>query len=204
LGDLVGVGGIAVPDGDCSTIHRLLSLEAKVKAGSISMMGSNALEKNNILMEMGFDWHTPLGEDFRLHQLLRKRGYQVSSIPNLVAQHNEHKSYAASLRWLMHSGVDATRLAFQFKILRTPDFAFTLWFIAVMFWICSLISRSLTFGPFLLILVTGLISTVHFNSKFVILKTPLRSFLGILLNFPLIASYLFGRLFGLLRIVSKK
>ena len=204
LGDYSGVGGIAIPDGDCSTIHRLLSLEAKVKAGSISMVGSNSLVKKSVLVAMGDSWHTPLGEDFRLNQLMLNEGHRIYNISDLLVRHNEHKSYAASLRWLFNSGTDASRLAFQFRILRTPDFAFALWFISLMYWLESLLSQKLPFGFQFFMLVTSLISTIHFYSKFVMLKTPFRSFLGVLLNFPLIASYLFGRLFGLLGIFFKK
>jgi glycosyltransferase involved in cell wall biosynthesis len=204
LGDYSGVGGIAVPDGDCSTIHRLLSLEAKVKAGSVSLTGNNALIKKSALREISSGWRTPLGEDFRLNQLLLEKGYLVSNIPNLVVEHNEHKSYVASLRWLMVSGIDATRLALQFKRLRTPDLAFILWLITFLWLVSLLVTQNAIFGIFTLILVTAIIATFHFISKFRILKTPLRSLLGILLNFPLIASYLLGRLFGLFIVIFEK
>jgi glycosyltransferase involved in cell wall biosynthesis len=204
FGNFVCVGGIAVPDGDCSTIHRLLSLHAKVKRGSISVMGSNTLIKKSILMKMGSDWHTPLGEDFRLNQLLLENGYLVSNITDLVVEHNENKSYFASLKWLMVSGIDATRLAIQFKRVRKPDLAFALWLISLLYWLGSLLIQKLPFGFLIFILVTSLISTIHLYSKFDLIKTPLRSILGIFLNFPLIASYLFGRLLGLFAIVINK
>jgi glycosyltransferase involved in cell wall biosynthesis len=204
LQEFAGVGGIAVPDGDCSTIHRLLSLKAKVKVGSISLTGNNALIQKSALQEISNGWQTPLGEDFRLNQLLLAKGYLVSNIPNLVVQHNEHKSYVASLKWLMASGIDATRLALQFKRLRIPDLAFILWLVTFL-WLVSLLgTQNAILGIFTLILVTATIATFHFISKFEIFKTPLRSLLGILLNFPLIGSYLFGRLFGLFAVVFKK
>jgi glycosyltransferase involved in cell wall biosynthesis len=204
LTDFVGVGGIAVPDGDCSTIHRLLSLQAKAKPGSISLTGNNTVIRKTALLEIESDWQTRLGEDFRLNQLLSKKGYRVSNIPNLLVQHNEHKSYLASLRWLMNSGADATRLVFQFKKIRTPDLAFAIWFIALIYLMGSLLNQNLPLGLPVFFIITATISTFHLYSKFEVFKTPLRSLLGVFLNFPLITSYLFGRLFGLFAMVFKK
>jgi glycosyltransferase involved in cell wall biosynthesis len=204
LENFAGVGGIPVPDGDCSTIHRLLSLQARVKAGSISMTGSNALVRKAVLLEAGNEWQTRLGEDFRLNQILRKKGYRFSSIPNLLVQHYENKSYDASLRWLMNSGIDATKLFFEFKRIRTPDIAFALWLSAVLYFVGSLIHPNIPFGFLVLMTGTAIISTIHFCSKFIAFRTPLRSILGMILNFPLIASYLVGRLFGLFAVVYIK
>lgn len=204
LGDLSAVGGVAVPDGDCSTIHRLLSLDAKIVGGSISVAGSNSLTKKSALIEMGDAWITPLGEDFRLNQLLYRNGHQVSLIPSLVVEHNEYKSYVASLKWLMASGVDAAKLMFQFKRFRVPDLAFVIWLIALIYAFVNLAKFSSLFGLILFLSTTFVISSFHFNSKFRIFKTPLRSFAGILLNLPLISSYLFGRLLGLVLIAIKR
>jgi glycosyltransferase involved in cell wall biosynthesis len=198
------VGGIAVPDGDCSTIHRLLSLKAKTVVGSVAVTGNNILIKKSALLEMGNSWVTPLGEDFRLNQLLRKKNHKVSCIPTLLVSHNENKTYRDSLKWLFKSGVDATRLAFEFKTLRRPDLAFIVWVITLLFALISFIGFHSLYGLLLLLLVNFSISIFHFYSKFNVFQTPLRSILGILLNVPLIASYLFGRLFGLVVIGLKR
>ena len=197
LGDFSAVGGTAVPDGDCSTLHRLLSLDAKIVGGSISVTGNNALIKKSALLEMGDAWVTPLGEDFRLNQLLRMKGHQVSCIPKLVVQHNENKSYAASLKWLMASGIDATKLVFEFRRFRTPDLAFIFWLFALFYALIDLFRNKSFFGVSAFLFVTLLISASHFYSKFRILRAPFRSFIGTLLNIPLIVSYLLGRTFGL-------
>jgi glycosyltransferase involved in cell wall biosynthesis len=204
LGELSAVGGIAVPDGDCSTIHRLLSLEAKIVGGSISITGNNSLIKKSALIEMGDTWITPLGEDFRLNQLLHRNGHRVSLIPSLVVEHREYKSYLASLKWLMASGVDAAKLMFEYKRLRMPDLAFVIWLIALIYAIVDLAKLTSFYGAVLFLLITFLISSFHFYSKFAIFKTPLRSVVGILLNLPLISSYLLGRLLGLVLIAMKK
>jgi len=204
LGELSAVGGIAVPDGDCSTLHRLLSLDAKIKAGSISVAGSNSLIKKSALIGMGDAWITPLGEDFRLNQLLHRNGHQVSLLPSLVVEHNEYKSYVASLKWLMASGVDAAKLMFEYKRFRMPDLAFVIWLFTLIAAIVGLSKLTSFYGAALFLLITFLISSFHFCSKFSIFKTPLRSVVGILLNLPLISSYLLGRLLGLVLIAMKK
>lgn len=204
LGDFSAVGGIAVPDGDCSTIHRLLSLETKVKNASIEVAGSNALIIKSALFEIGDSWVTPLGEDFRLNQLMRMKNHQMSCISSLVVVHSENKSYLATVRWLMISGIDASKLALRFKKFRTPDLAFIVWIIALLFAVVSFSGFHSFIGVLLLFLSTILISGLHFCSKFKAFKTPLRSIIGILLNVPLITSYLIGRFFGLFLITLKK
>jgi glycosyltransferase involved in cell wall biosynthesis len=203
LGNLSAVGGVAVPDGDCSTIHRLLSLEAKIVGGSISVAGSNSLIKKSVIIEMGNSWLTPLGEDFRLNQLLLKNGHRVSLIPSLVVEHNENKSYLSSLKWLLASGIDASKLMIQFKRFRLPDLAFIIWLTALILAVVSLIKNTTTYGLILFVSITFFISAFHFYSKFRFLKAPLRSLVGILLNTPLISSYLIGRLFGVFLITFK-
>jgi glycosyltransferase involved in cell wall biosynthesis len=197
LGNLSAVGGTAVPDGDCSTIHRLLSLEAKIARGSISVTGNNSLIKKSALVQMDDTWVTPLGEDFRLNQLLYRNGHQISLIPNLVVEHIENKSYFASIKWLMASGIDATQLMFLFKRFRVPDLAFIVWLTALIHAVVSLINNTSTYGLALFLSTTFFISTFHFYSKFRFLKAPWRWLVGILLNTPLISSYLLGRFFGL-------
>lgn len=204
LGDLSAVGGVAVPDGDCSTIHRLLSLHPKIVGGSISVAGSNSFIKKSALLEMNDSWITPLGEDFRLNQLLRRNGHQVSLIPSLIVHHNENKSYVSSLNWLMASGIDATKLMFQFKRFRVPDLAFLIWMITIINALVNLVDFRSLQSLTLFLATTFVISSFHFYSKFRVFKTPLKSVLGLLLNLPLISSYLLGRLFGLVLIVCRK
>ena len=204
LENFSAVGGIAVPDGDCSTIHRLLSLNAKTVIGSVAVTGNNILIKKSVLLEMGNSWVTPLGEDFRLNQLLRKKNHKVTCIASLVVSHNENKTYRDSMKWLIESGVDATRLAFEFKTIRRPDLAFIVWVTALLFALISFIGFHSLYGFLLLLLLNSIISVFHFHSKFKIFQTPLRSILGILLNVPLITSYLVGRFFGMFLIAMKR
>jgi glycosyltransferase involved in cell wall biosynthesis len=198
-----GVGGIAVPDGDCSTIQRIFRLSVKVKTGSIDVNGSNALFRTSALKDSGRDWLTPLGEDFRLNHALRKRGFKLKRIDSLVVQHVETKTYLESIAWLYKSGIDATRLWFEFKITRTPDIAAFLFFGSVIaipilgpfFGLWSFLST------FILVLFIGL---SHLVSKFYFYKNTLGFMAAWLPNSVLMLSYLLGRIYGTISLLGSE
>ena len=193
----VGVGGIAVPDGDCSTIHRLYNLSPKNKPGSVSVVGSNALFSTEVLRNAGTSWVTPLGEDFRLNQLLVSTGFDLNTVPGLVVQHIEHKSYGNSLLWLYKSGKDATNLWFEFRATRRPDLvagAF-LAFSVLSFALLPSIGRLILFIPFLFCVAVG---AAHLNSKFYFKQNFPGFVKAILPNSILMGAYLLGRQVGLI------
>jgi glycosyltransferase involved in cell wall biosynthesis len=191
-----GVGGVAVPDGDCATIQRIFHLTPKVKRGSIYVTGNNALYRTDAIRESGRNWVTPLGEDFRLNQELQARGFKLKRIDNLVVHHIESKSFNESLTWLYKSGLDATRLWLEFKITRVPD-------IATVLLVASLISIPILVTvfsiwyfslPFIFILVVGF---CHLVSKFKFRNNYLGFFAAWLPNTVLMLSYFLGRIVGI-------
>jgi cellulose synthase/poly-beta-1,6-N-acetylglucosamine synthase-like glycosyltransferase len=195
-----GVGGVAVPDGDCTTIQRIFNLSPKIKKGSIYVTGNNALFRTDALRDSGQKWVTPLGEDFRLNQALHMQGYKLKRIDNLVVHHIESKTYRESLKWLYQSGVDATRLWLEFKITRTPD-------LASVFFIGSVISIPILrpfFGlwsvlsSLLLVLSVGL---SHLVSKFYFYKNTRGFIVAWLPNSVLMLSYFIGRIYGILSLL---
>jgi glycosyltransferase involved in cell wall biosynthesis len=195
-----GVGGVAVPDGDCTTIQRIFNLSPKIKKGSIYVTGNNALFRTDALRDSGQKWLTPLGEDFRLNQALQIKGYKLKRIDNLVVHHIESKTYRESLKWLYKSGEDATRLWLEFKITRTPD-------IASVFFLGSVISIPIL-SPFfglwsflsalLLVLLVGL---SHLVSKFYFYKNTRGFIVAWLPNSVLMLSYFIGRIYGILSLL---
>ena len=195
-----GVGGVAVPDGDCTTIQRIFNLSPKIKKGSIYVTGNNALFRTDALRDSGQKWLTPLGEDFRLNQALQIKGYKLKRIDNLVVHHIESKTYRESLKWLYKSGEDATRLWLEFKITRTPD-------IASVFFLGSVISIPIL-SPFfglwsflsalLLVLLVGL---SHLVSKFYFYKNTRGFIVALLPNSVLMLSYFIGRIYGILSLL---
>jgi cellulose synthase/poly-beta-1,6-N-acetylglucosamine synthase-like glycosyltransferase len=192
----VGVGGVAVPDGDCATIQRIFGLSPKIKKGSINVTGNNALFRTSALKDLGQNWVTPLGEDFRLNQVLLKQEFMLKRIDNLVVQHIESKTYRESLKWLYKSGEDATRLWLEFKITRTPD-------IAAVIFLGSVISTPILtslFGFWSLLFVLTLVLLVglgHLVSKFYFHKNTLGFIAAWLPNSVLMLSYLLGRISGI-------
>ena len=196
-----GVGGLAIPDGDCATIQRIFHLSPKIKKGSITVSGNNALFLTDALIHSGRNWLTPLGEDFRLNQVLQRRGSKLKRIDNLVVQHIEHKTYRQSLSWLYRSGVDATQLWLEFRITRVPDIATVMFFASIIsvpifaqligFWSYIL--------PFALVLSVGL---GHLVSKFYFHKNWLGFISALLPNSVLMLSYFLGRIFGTILLVK--
>jgi glycosyltransferase involved in cell wall biosynthesis len=192
-----GVGGVAVPDGDCTAIQRIFHLIPKVKKGSIYVTGNNALFRTDALRDSGQNWATPLGEDFRLNQALQMQGYTLKRIDNLVVQHIESKTYIESLKWLYKSGVDATRLWLEFKITRTPDIVVIFFIGSVIF--IPIIGQFFGFWGYLsalyLVLLVGL---GHLGSKFYFHKNTLGFIAAWLPNSVLMLSYLIGRISGII------
>lgn len=196
----VGVGGVAVPDGDCTSIQRIFHLNPKVKTGSIYVTGNNGLFRTDVLKDSGREWLTPLGEDFRLNHALLKRGFKLQRIDNLVVQHVESKTYRDSIEWFYISGVDATRLWLEFRITRIPDLAAVVFIGSVVtvpllvpflgFWFSIL--------PFLLILLVGLIQLL---SKFYFRTNYLGFIAAWLPNSVLMLSYFLGRIFGIVALI---
>ena len=192
------VGGIAVPDGDCSTIHRLFDLSPRSKQGSVSVAGSNALFSTEVLRNVGTCWVTPLGEDFRLNHLLVLKGMKLNTVPGLLVRHIEHKSYLNSFFWLYQSGHDATNLWFEFRKTRGPDL------VASAFLVVSVLSVALLqhfgalilFSPFLFCVAVG---AGHLNSKFYAKENLPGFVMAILPNSILMGAYLIGRQVGLIQ-----
>jgi len=195
-----GVGGVAVPDGDCTTIQRIFHLNPKVKTGSIHVTGNNALFRTDVLKDSGRDWLTPLGEDFRLNHALLKRGFKLKRIDNLVVQHVESKRYRESIAWLYISGIDATRLWLEFRITRIPDLAAVAFVGSVVTvpLLVPLLGFWSSILPFLLILLIGLI---HLLSKFYFRTNYLGFIAAWLPNSVLMLSYFLGRIFGIVALI---
>jgi len=191
-----GVGGIAVPDGDSSTISRLFDLKTRATPGSINLTGNNSLFKTEVLKEIGTQWVTRLGEDFRLQRLLEQHGHKTSRIENLFVEHMEHKSFIDTFSWFFDSGKDATKLWFTFKITRMPDIAF--------FGFLSLLLAApvlfLTFGPKAMAIVPIfllLIGLAQLCLKFKVEEKPFNALVAWIPNSILMCSYLLGRTYGL-------
>jgi glycosyltransferase involved in cell wall biosynthesis len=195
LPDHAGVGGIALPDGDAAVVGRLTHVALRPLQGSRSVTGNNVLFDGTVLRSAVFP-STPLGEDFRLVSRLERSGHRFATVPNLVVAHDERKGYRRAIGWLFASGIDATRLFAEFRIWRAADVAGFAVAGAVAFAVL-LTALGLPVGW---LLPGGLLVAVwagHVFTRFRPLPSPLRFLAAALLDLPLVAAYLAGRLVGL-------
>jgi len=190
------VSGIAIPDGDCVVVARISGLSPKIRPGSAKLTGNNLLIKKSVLDLVPFR-KIPYGDDIRLAWDLERMGFRVERLENLVVEHSEKKSYMRTLVWQYQQGKDATKLLFEYHRVRLPDLVwivFTLACIAGTVLIPSF-SSILLFPIFFLFYCTA-VSFLFICSRFKVNPLNFRPYLAIVLNLPLMASYLVGRTVG--------
>ncbi len=192
------ISGIAVPDGDVAALARISGATPRVVPGSATITGNNVIFDGAVLRATPFP-ESRLGEDFRLAELLRSRGHALRSSPDVIVQHDERKTYRASLRWLFESGVDATCLLVEFARIRLPDV------VAIGWWITCVSSLTLAFlvTPWLCLvplIATVVAAFVHVATRFSLRPSPLRWLAAAVADVPLMGAYLIGRAVGLTRL----
>jgi glycosyltransferase involved in cell wall biosynthesis len=190
-----GVGGIALPDGDAAVVARLTGVTLRPQPGSRAVTGNNVLFDGAVLRSVIFP-STPLGEDFRLVSRLERAGHRFAAVPGLVVLHDERKGYRRALGWLFASGIDATRLFAEFRILRAADLAGFAFAAAVVVAVGASLAGALI-GWLLPVAALLAVWAGHVLTRFDPLPSPGRFLAAALLDLPLIGAYLTGRLIGL-------
>ncbi len=117
------VGGTAVPDGDVAYICRRFRLTPRVVGATTAVAGSNGLYRRSVFDVAGFDQTLREGEDSALNQAMSQLGLSAATVPGLLVQHRESKSFGTSLRWLFETGQGATRQLITYRQVRQPDLA---------------------------------------------------------------------------------
>lgn len=198
LGAHGAVSGVAVPDGDCVVLVRLVHPSVRVRPHTMPISGGNVLFDAQALRAVGFDERARLGEDFRLAQRLSALGYPIATVPGLVAEHRETKSYRSTLRWMWDNGRDAARLPFEFRILRVPDVTWLAWVAVLAVLIVLAGVGVLPWGPCVagIAACTIAIGIGHASSRFRLRPRPLRWLAAAVLDVPLVTMYLAGRTAG--------
>jgi glycosyltransferase involved in cell wall biosynthesis len=193
------VSGIATPDGDCVVLARLLHPTIRVRPHTMAISGGNVLFDAHALRAVGFDDRARLGEDVRLARQMTTLGYSIETIPGLIAEHRETKSYRATMRWMWRNGVDAARLPFEFRTIRTPDLAWLGWIVVlvVLVVLTALGSVAWSFAVVGAVLCTVLVAGSHTASRFRLRPHTIRWLAASALDVPLVAAYLGGRTVGL-------
>ena len=198
--DFDACGGIAVPDGDVAWVHRIFKLTPKVAAHTTTVSGGNGLFKRRVFDKVSFNPEKRNGEDVDLGYQIQAHGLKTTSIPDLLVEHHETKTYLESLRWLAQSGRGATRQLYEHGEVRLPDLAF---FGFVGLTIAAIVAAFFVSALWWVLLAAAVLSYVflssamHLYTKFALPATPLYSLAGIVANMSLLTSYYLGRAVGL-------
>jgi glycosyltransferase involved in cell wall biosynthesis len=195
------VSGVALPDGDCAVIWRICEPTLRRRPGSAEITGNNVLFSSEALARVPFAPHSQLGEDFRMAKLMVRDGLRLSTVEDLVVEHRESKTYLEALAWMWRSGIDATALLFEFRVVRLPDLAWLTWSVGVLTMILVAVTGGV--GAWVaaaaIIALTLITSSLFIRSRFLLRPRPLRYINALLISPPLILVYLSGRCAGLLR-----
>jgi glycosyltransferase involved in cell wall biosynthesis len=191
------VSGIAIPDGDCVVVARISGLTPRIRPGSAKLTGNNLLIRKSTLATVPFR-KIPYGDDIRLAWDLDRQGFRTEQLPNLVVRHSERKSFSRTLLWQYQQGKDATSLLFHYRKFRIPDLAWLA--LIILFILCVFpwphLNVFLKFGG--IVSAFGfLVSIAFIYSRFIFKIFQSRTYLAILINIPMMISYLFGRFFGI-------
>jgi glycosyltransferase involved in cell wall biosynthesis len=189
-------GGTAVPDGDVSYVYRIFQLEPLIRPHTIAVTGSNGLFRRSVFDVVKFDSSKRNGEDVDLLRRMHEAGLTSITVPDLIVEHNESKSFGASFAWLFESGIGATNQFKTTKVWRFPDLV-SACFALMLLGATALSIFGLTWlailAPFAFVLAAG---SAHMVTKFRFLTKPGSFLAASLVQSSLLLSYLCGRLIG--------
>lgn len=199
LSSASGVSGIAQPDGDCAALWRISKATLRERLGSAEITGNNLLLSRDALNIVPFSSTARLGEDFRLAKAMNERGFVLRTLKDLKVEHRELKTYGQSMAWMWKSGVDATSLLTEFRIVRLPDVAWATWLACCATALAMAAAGILGIGEGVAIdiAMTLTVNAAFVISRFRILPHPLRFLAALVISPPLMLAYLCGRSAGL-------
>lgn len=194
-----GVSGIAQPDGDCAVIWRISRATLRERPGSAEITGNNVLLSREALTQVPFSPTASLGEDFRLAKAMAQHGFKLRTIRDLKVTHRETKTYRKGISWMWESGVDATSLLYEFRVIRLPDVAWFSWFagtcLVIVLALLHVLSAGLTVA--LVAAFTVVVDVAFVFSRFLLRPHPARFLGALVISPPLMLAYLLGRSAGL-------
>ena len=199
LRDHDAVAGIAVPDGDVAWVHSAFGLEPKVDrhtTATTAVTGNNALFRRSVFEQVNFDPTLRNGEDVKMGVVMRARGMSAHTVPGLVVEHVETKSYATSLAWLYESGCGATRQMVRDRTVRLPDVVAAGFHLATAAGVAYAGTRRDGRLLAAAALLPPIAAAAHLRTKFRLARTPLRSLGAWACHTPLMTAYLVGRAVG--------
>jgi hypothetical protein len=198
------VGGTAVPDGDVAYVYQATRLVPRVVGHTTTVTGSNALYLRRVFDIVSFDPSLREGEDVALNQATIGRGLSFGTVPGLLVEHIESKTFPESLRWLFATGKGATRQLLTYRQIRVPDLASG----AFVAGAAAGIALALVVSPTWLAIPVALLlatSAQHVRSRF---ETPLRQWRSVVaavaVNCTLLLAYFAGRVVGLTWLIRRR
>jgi glycosyltransferase involved in cell wall biosynthesis len=192
------VGGTAVPDGDVTYLHRRFGLVPRVRTHTTTVAGGNGLYRREVFKYAQFDPALREGEDVSLNHAIAQHGLSCTSVPGLIVEHRENKTWPESLRWMFESGQGATRQLLVYRKIRQPDLAAGVFAAAAAIGVLVSARKSPVAGALIPATVVLGASAQHVRSRF---ETPLsdwsRVMPAIVADSALLTAYFAGRLAGL-------
>ena len=192
------VGGTAVPDGDVAFLYRRFGLTPRVRAHTTTVAGGNGLYRSEVFASVRFDPALREGEDVALNHAIERRGLSLATVPGLIVEHREDKTWGESLWWMFDSGRGATRQLLAYRQIRQPDVATGTFTAAAVIGVLMAVTKRPAAGALIPATVVLAASAQHVRSRF---QTPRsdwpRIIPAIVADSALLTAYFAGRLAGL-------
>jgi hypothetical protein len=192
------VGGTAVPDGDVAYVYQRTKLVPRVVGHTTAVTGSNALYRREVFELVGFDPALREGEDVALNHATQRHKLSLATVPGLLVEHLEHKSFTESVKWLFVTGKGATRQLLTYRHERVPDLAAGAFAGAAAIGIGVVALGQPVIGVAVPVALVFIVSALHVHSRF---ETPPRDgrrvSAAIVINSALLTAYFTGRVAGL-------
>jgi hypothetical protein len=130
---------------------------------------------------------------------MKENGIELRTVRELKVVHRESKTYWQGVAWMWKSGVDATSLLFDFRVIRLPDIAWATWLAGLSAVVVSALSGVLGVGGAITLVValTLVVDVAFIFSRFKPYPHPMRFLCALALSPPLMLAYLGGRSAGL-------
>jgi glycosyltransferase involved in cell wall biosynthesis len=192
------VGGIAVPDGDVAYLYKRFRLVPRVVRGTTTVTGNNGLYRRAVFDVVNFDPALREGEDSALNHAMDRQGLSSATIPGLLVEHQENKTFATSLKFLFDTGNGATRQLLRYRHVRQPDLVTGAFVGAAALGLLTAVYQHRLIGAAIPVSFVLAASIQHVRSRF---ETPRsqwpRVVPAIAVDSAMLTAYFAGRLVGL-------
>jgi hypothetical protein len=173
-------------------VHKRFGLVPRIVHGTTTVAGSNGLYRREV-----FDVALREGEDSALNHGMNRLGLSYATVPGMLVQHQESKTFTTSLRWLFDTGRGATRQLLTYHEVRQPDLAAGVFTGAAALGTYLALRGRRVIGPALPVGFVLAASLQHIRSRFETSRSP-RSKVApaVAADSAMLAAYFVGRIAG--------